>query len=182
VAFADVGSALVFVTVRTIAAHERLIDFNDAAKFVKILVSERGADPVAHIPSGRIRAETHIAMDLTRANSFFARQHQVNDAEPLAKVNLRVFEYRSGNVGEAISTAFAAIRAFPMPFAGLKRIDFGALTTRAADALRPTAGDQIGVAGILIREGRLELSDRHLLDLAGLFGAGHVLLPQQEKA
>lgn len=64
--------ALVDMLVLGLAADESLIDLDDAQEFTKMLVPQASPDAVAHIPSGAVRAETHVTIDLERADAFFA--------------------------------------------------------------------------------------------------------------
>ena len=60
------------------------------------------ADFVAHGMGGAVAPETHHALDLERADTFLAGQHQVDDPKPLSERLIRILEDRSGNVREAI--------------------------------------------------------------------------------
>lgn len=166
------AAALVLVPILGFAADERLVDLDNPAELVEILFDERSADAMAHIPSRFVRAEAHVAMDLASADALLAGQHKMDDAKPLTKVDVRIFEDCSGDVGKAIA-AGAAIGAFPFELHRLERVGARSATTRASDAIRPTARDQIRIAGILIRERCFELSDGHLRNLLGLLFAGH---------
>src|SRR5258706_16279919 len=89
----------------------------------------------------------------------------MNDAEPLPKIDIRVFEDRTGDVGEPISAALTAVRAFPFEFHGLERIDALRATARAIDAIGPAVRDQVLVASRLVRKHLLKLTVRELVDL-----------------
>ena len=52
---------------------------------------------MTHGPCGFVGSKTHEAHDLKRAHSFFAGQHEVDDAKPIAKRLIRVFKNCSGN-------------------------------------------------------------------------------------
>src|SRR5262249_7885728 len=66
-------------------ADEGFVHLNDATKLLEVLFDQRGANAVAHIPSGFVTPETHVAMDLTGAHSLLAGQHQVDDAKPISQ-------------------------------------------------------------------------------------------------
>jgi hypothetical protein len=172
------AAALVFVTVLGKTADECFVHFHNAHKFLKLLIDKRRANAVAHVPSGFQRSEAHVAPDLACAHSLLASQHEMDDAEPVTKIDLRVLENCSGYVGETISAALAAIRAFPVPFAGGQRIDFLAAAARAFDAIWPAMHDQIGVACVFVGKCRLKLADCHLVDLFRLLCAGYEGLPR----
>jgi hypothetical protein len=166
------ATALVFVPVFGEAADESFINLDDANKLLELFVLQCSADAVAHIPSRLVGTETHIAVDLAGTDALLAGQHEVDDAEPLPQVHIRILEDRPSDVGKPIA-ARAAIRALPFPFHRLERIDAHTATARAMDAIRPAMGDKVGVTSILCGEGRFPLGDSHLMDLAGLFGSGH---------
>jgi hypothetical protein len=159
------------VLVVGLAADECFIDFDHTAKLVEILFDQCGANAMAHIPSRLVRAETDVAMDLPSAHALLAGQQQMDDAIPNPQIDVGILKDGPGNVGEPIA-AGAAIRALPFEFHGLEFVRPARATARANDAVWPASGNQIGVAGILIGEGRLELSDGHLRNLLGLL-TGH---------
>src|SRR6202022_499628 len=72
-------------------------------------------------------------------------------------------------------TGWSALRALPVPFAGFEIIDLGIAATRAMYAIRPATRLQIGLASVFVRKHRLELGDAHLMNLRGLFCAGHLV-------
>ena len=166
-------AALVFVAVLSEAADKSLIDLDNAAQLFRVF-DQRGSDLVAHAPSGLIRTEAHVPLDLERAHSLFAGQHQVDDAKPLSEGLIRVLENGPGNDGEPIAgrAAGSAFGTLPMPFAGRQVIDSGIAATRAADAFWPSTDLQIGFAGIFIREELLELRDGQLMDWFRMLGHG----------
>lgn len=162
------------------AADESFVHFNDAAELVEILIDQRSANPVAHIPSRLIRTESHVAMDLPSAHALLAGQQEMNDAEPFPKIDLSVLEDCPGDVREPIA-AGAAIRALPLEFHRLERIATIASTTRAYNAIRPAPGDKILVASLLVGEHRLELGDGHLRNLFRLLAAHNGSPYRQER-
>lgn len=170
-AAAVTDAALVLMAVFPFAADESFVNLDDAAEF-GFRFNESGADFMRHVQRSFIRAKAHDALDLKAGNSLLAGQHQVNDAEPLAEGFVRVLEDRPGSVRETVAgrTARSALRALPV-VAGSERIDLQIATARTMNALRPAAGDQIGDAGFLVGELRLELGDGHLVN--GLRTLGH---------
>jgi hypothetical protein len=173
-----VAASLAEMLVLSLAADECFIDFDHTTQFVEILFDQRGADAMTHIPSGLVRAETDIAMDLPSAHAFLAGQQQMDDAIPNPQIDVGILKDGPGNVGEPIA-AGAAIRALPFEFHGLEFVRPVRATARANDAVWPAASDQISVAGILIGEGRFELGDGHLRNLLGLL-AGHGGSPSRQ--
>lgn len=163
-------AALIFVPVLGEATDESLVHLDNAAELFGRF-DQSGSDLVAHFPSGFVRTEAHVPLNLQRAHSFLAGQHQVDDAKPLSEGFIRVLEDRSNQDGEPIAVR-RAFFALPMPFAGGKVIDGGIATARAADAFRPSASPQIGFAGILIREQFFELRDAQLMNWFWTSGHG----------
>lgn len=170
--------ALVLMLVRRFAAHIGFVNLDNAAKLIEILFDQRRANAMAHIPSGLVRAETEMTVDLPRAHALFAGEHQVNDLKPHAQVNVRILENGPCDIGEPIP-ASAAIRALPFEFHGLEFIRPVRATTWANNAIRPAPGYQIGVAGFLIGERRLKLGDGHLDNLLRLL-TGHDGFPYRQ--
>jgi|ERR1700674_4806838 len=170
------GSAafLVPMPIPVFAANVGLVHFDDATKFIKVALGERSPDPVTHVPSGFVRAETHIAINLECAHSLFAGEHQVRDLEPIAERLIRILENRSCDVRETIGRVFRALVALPMPRVALQFRGVFSAAARAADALRPALANKIGAARLFIREKLLELRGGKLVDV--LFG-GHGPVP-----
>jgi len=152
------------------AADERFVHFDDAAQLVDIL-HKRCADFMAHSPCGFVRAETHVAHDLERTHSLFARKHQVSDFKPLAKRLIRVLKNRARNMRETIAGCGRALVALPRPGAIRQLVGLLCATARAADAIGPAARDQIGATGFLVREHLVKFPSGHLMD--GLGSTGH---------
>src|SRR5579863_5548335 len=59
------------VPVLALTADVGFINLNDPDQLTEFLIGEPGAEPVAHVPSGPIRAESKRAIDLKRADAFF---------------------------------------------------------------------------------------------------------------
>ncbi len=162
------------------AADERLIDFDNIAKLIEIVLDESSVDTVAHIPSGLIGTETEMAMNLPCAYTLLAGQQKVDDLKPTPEIDIGILENRSGNIGEPIA-AGAAIRALPFEFHGLEFVGPVRTTARAVNAFGPSASYEIGVASILVRKHFLKLSHGQLGDLLRLFCTGHDGYPYRER-
>jgi len=169
---ARTAAPLIPMAVLVLPADVGFVHLDNAHEFLKFRVLESGADAVAHVPSRLVGAEAHVAVDLPGADTLLTGRHEVDDAEPLPQINIRVLEDRPHEVRKPIGAPLAAVGAFPAVLHGLEGIDARRATARAIGAIRPALGDQVTVAGILVGEGRLKLSDGHLHDLLGLF-PGH---------
>jgi len=165
-------ATVVAVFVPHLAAHIGFVHFDDAHKLLKFIVLHRGADAVAHVPSRLVGAEAHVAVDLPRANALLAGRHQVDDAEPLPQIDIRVFKNRPDKVRKSVSAALPTSRTFPAVRHGFEAVDVHAPTPGAVDAIGPAVRDKEGVTGFLGRKGCLKLRDGHLHDLPRLF-PGH---------
>jgi hypothetical protein len=166
-------AALILVPVLGEAADESFVNLDDTAKLFNIL-AEGDADFVTHKPSGLIRTEAQIPLDLEGAHALLADKHQVNNAKPVFERLIRVLKDCAGQVREAIAsrTAGRTLRALPM-MAGCERINLGIAATRANDAFRPTANDQISDAVFRRLKQRIELRGGQLVNCFGLLCAGH---------
>jgi hypothetical protein len=153
------------------AANIGFIDLNDAAKLVHILFDQSSSDAMAHVPSGFVRAEAHSPHDLQCAHALLAGQHHMGDAIPVAKRLIGILEDGPGDAREPIPLRRTG-SALPMKrLIGGSVVQIDVSTARATDALRPSAGDQIGLASRFIRECRLKLGDGHLVNW--LLATGH---------
>ena len=169
---ANAAVTVALMPVLGLSADERLIDLDNASELFEILVGERDAHAMAHRPSGFVAAEADETINLQRAHSLLAGQHQVNDAKPIFERLVGVFEDRPDDVREPIAVR-GALFALPMPLAGLQFVDARIATARAADAFGPTASDQIGRAGVFVGEEAVELRGSELVDGFGLDDVGH---------
>src|SRR5438045_3708926 len=79
------ASARSFVLVLGFAADKRFIHFNYADQLAKLLLLQASANAMTHVPRGFVAAESECAEDLQCADSFLARHHQMDDAEPIAQ-------------------------------------------------------------------------------------------------
>lgn len=144
------------------SSDEAFVNLDNAAKLFDVF-DQSGSDFVAHEPGGLVATEAHVTHDLQGAHTFLAGKHEVGDLEPVAERLVGVLENGPGKVAEPIAV-FCAFFALPMPFTRRQVVDSRVAATRAADALRPSTGYQIGFAGIFVREGRFELGSGHLRD------------------
>jgi hypothetical protein len=156
-------AALVFVLVLRQFTNESFVNLDNAAKLVNVL-HQCDANFVTHAPSGLVRTEAHVTINLKRAHALFAGQYEMDHAVPIAERLVRVLEDRSDQNREPIAVRGALV-ALPMPFARSKVIDCRIAATRAVDALRPAPGLQIGPASIFVGEHALKLSGSKLVDL-----------------
>src|SRR5207302_609181 len=92
-------------------------------------------------------------------------------AEPLAKINIRVFEHSADQHGKAITAAGSAGVALPMERAGM-RLNLGIAATRARHELGPAMFGEVQLAGVFVREHPLKIADGHLMDRLA-FPLGH---------
>jgi hypothetical protein len=139
---------------------ERLINLDDAAQLLDIFDQSR-PNLVAHEPSGFVGTEPHVTHDLQSAHALFAGEHEMGDAEPIAERLIRVLEDGPGDMREPVAVR-GALFALPMPLARFQVIDLRIAAPGAMHAIGPPTGNQIGLASIFIREGRIELSGGHL--------------------
>lgn len=154
-------------TFARLAANIGLVNFDDPHKLAEILVLKRRANAMAHIPSRLVRAEAHVALYLPRTDALLTCQHKMNDLEPIAQLQISIFEDRANEVREPISIALSALGAFPLKRHLLKGIDFVRTAARAANSARPASGDQKAVASLFVREKLVELLATKLLNLSG---------------
>jgi hypothetical protein len=168
-------AALIPMPVLRLAADEGFIDLDDAHELAEVLTGETGADAVTHVPSGLVRAETHVAVDLQCADPLLARQHKVDDAEPVAQRLIRVLEDRSDDRREAVVGRWQGARvAQIIPFHRPVRFYLGAAAARTHDELGPAVLGEVEFARVFVREQLLEIDDRHLVDgLTGLLFPCH---------
>lgn len=159
---------LIPMPVGVFAANPCFVNFDNAAQ-LGFRLDKSGADFVAHGMRGPVRAEAHYALDLQGANSLFAGQHQMHDAEPLAQGLVRVLEDGPGDMREAVALSGASV-ALPFESHRADRKHFDVSTARAGNAARPAASNEILRAGLFIGERRFELRDCHLMNWAGATG------------
>src|SRR5258706_9006877 len=108
-------SALILMFVLGETTDQGFVYFNDAAK-LGFGFDKRRANFVAHGMRGFVRTETHVALNLERADPLFAGEHQVHHLEPLAKRLVRVFKDRANDMREAITTALDRLTLVALPF------------------------------------------------------------------
>src|SRR6266404_4039058 len=156
-------AAFVLVPVPSFSADESLIDFHDTHKLLEVLIGQASANAMAHIPSRLVRTEPHVAHDLKCADALVAGEHQMDDFEPAQKVNVRVLEHRPDQHRKTITTSLCASRALPVEGAGMG-MDVDVAAARADHAIGPAMGNQIRLAGVLIREHGVELGGGELVN------------------
>jgi hypothetical protein len=127
------AAALIPMPIFGQAANESFVDFDNTAELVNVL-HKRGSDLMAHEPSGFIGTETHVAIDLQSAHAFLANEHKMDDAIPFAKRLIRVLEYRSSKIREAVGNTLSAIHTLPLEGHRFEFVDVPASATRAMDA------------------------------------------------
>jgi hypothetical protein len=138
---------------------------------------------MAHVPSRPVRAETHHPVDLQSADAFLTRQHEVDNAEPLAQRLICVLKDRPADMREAVVCCRGGARvAEPIPFHRAVRLDVRIAATRTDDKLGPPMLSQIEAASIFVWEGRFPFPNRHLADSFWLFGSGHGGTPSRQEA
>jgi len=170
------------VTVFVLAADPSLVHFHDAAK-LSLRRDQPSAYFVAHGMGRLVAAEAHHALDLEGAHSLLAGKHEMGDPEPVAERLLGVLKDRPGEAREpiALRRTGPALPVKGLVAGGVIQIDIAA--TRAGDALRPAAGDQVTEASLIVtdRKSVLELPDCHLRDGFGTFcHSGYPLEPSVE--
>jgi len=161
------------------AADESFIDLDNSAELINVF-HQSYSDFMAHEPSGFIRTEAHITIKLQSAHSLLANEHEVDDAIPVTERLVRVLENSSSNNGEPIAIGQACL-ALPMEgLVGRGIIEVWIAATRATDAIRPAARNEIRATRWLIGEQFLELGGRKLMDWLWLFCSGHEALLAME--
>lgn len=149
---ARAATPLIPVFVAVLAADIGFIDFNDAAELVGLLLQQSSTNAIAHVERGLVGAEAHVAHDLQAAHSLFAREHQVNNLEPVAERLVGVFEHRPDQNREAIAALRDALGALPVEGTIGDRVHVHIAAAWTVDAFGPAAIDEVLLAGILVRE------------------------------
>src|SRR5207249_2051268 len=117
------------VPVMGLAADIRLIDFHGAHEGLELVVVHRGADAVAHVPSGAVAAGTDRAVDLKGAHSLLRLAHEVDDLEPRRQGVVGVLKDGADERREAVPLGVLDRRglADPLPDPALAQlVDLGA--------------------------------------------------------
>jgi hypothetical protein len=143
----------------------------------ELVIFHRSADARAHIPHGFVTGfiVEDRPLDLQSAHPFLALAHQEHDLEPHAQLVVCILKNRPTDDGESIAVAlvagnnFACLRvdrlstALTNPVEGPMRDveDLLVAAARASDAVGPTLGDQIGLAGFFVRELCQKFGERH---------------------
>jgi hypothetical protein len=164
---ATAAALFIPVAIVVLPADVGFVNLDNATEFLLRLDHCR-TDFVAHAMRGFVGPEAKLPLNLERANSLFAGRHQMHDLEPIAERLVCVLEDRARDNAEAIThvAARSALRALPVPLAGMQVIDGGVAAARADNALRPAAGFQISRARILVTdwETGLKFPLRHLVN------------------
>src|SRR5579871_4442352 len=166
------GSFLVPMPVAVRSADVSFVYFDIADQLAEFRVGHSGTNSVRHVERRFIGTETHRSVNLVRGNAFLAREHDVDDAEPLAQADIRVLENCPDQNREPISVR-AAFLALPMEGAG-KNVAVGSAATRAIDAFWPAVAREISLAGVIVGESLFPLPESHLVNS---LGGSHVPLP-----
>jgi hypothetical protein len=151
------------------AANIGFINFHDAPQ-LDFRLNESGPDFVAHGMRRAVAAETHDALNLEGADPLLAGQHQMHHAKPLAERLVSVLKDGTSDMREAVGGHRSAFIALPVKLSPDQRERLSP-TARAFDAIGPAPRNEIRLTGFLIREGRLELGDCHLMDWLGATAA-----------
>jgi hypothetical protein len=168
--------AALAVLINGLPADESFVNLDNAAK-LGFRLDQRGADFVGHVQGGFVGPEAHLPLDLQRANSLFAAQHQMHDLEPLAKRLVRVLKNGARDMRETITRALDRLTLIALPFEGhgADRENLGIAAPGANHTIRPASRYEVSRTGGLIGKARLELAFRHLVDW--LRTLGHDGLP-----
>lgn len=97
-----------------LATDVSFIHFNDTAELFDGVFYESSTDLMAHRPCGFVRAEAHGALNLEGGQAFLGGHHHMDNAIPVAKRLVGVFEDRSRDMKEAITAVRRALIALPM--------------------------------------------------------------------
>ena len=90
------------MAIALLTADPRFVNLDNAAKLL-FWLDQGGADFVAHGMSGFVGAEAENPLNLKGAHTLLAGQHQMHDAEPVAKRLVRVLKDRARDNGEPIA-------------------------------------------------------------------------------
>ncbi len=172
---AALAASFIPVAVFVLAADIGFVHFDNAAELL-FRFDQGRADFVAHTPCRLVAPEAHVAHDLQCTHAFFAGEHKVGDFEPVAERLVGVLKNRASDDREAVAgrAAGSALRALPVPLAGMQVIDGGIAAARAADAFRPAAGLQVRFAGVVVTDWEhiLKLRCGHLMNRLRTFCHG----------
>jgi hypothetical protein len=135
---------------------------DNAHQLAELPISEANSNAMAHIVRGRIRTETHDAMNLPGGNAPFAGQHQTDDLEPRFEANIRALKDGPDQHREPIAALFDALGALPVEGAVTDGMNIFIVAARATDAFWPAARDKVLLTSVIGREKPFKLRDRHL--------------------
>jgi hypothetical protein len=94
-----------------------VVNLNEARQLLECFVLRRGADAMAHVPSGFIRSHTNVPLHLESADSFLCLAHKKNYFKPLPQREVGVLEDRAGERGELMPVLLALL-TLPLSLAG----------------------------------------------------------------
>ena len=166
------AAALVPMRILGLPADEGFVHFHDAHELRK---SSFASPPRTrmHICQAVHRSRSPSCGGFGRADPLLAREHEMDDAEPLAE-GLVVFSKIVHEMREAVALALrVAFVALPRPWLCRDGEHLDVAAARAGDTIGPAVADKVCAARILVREGRFKLRDGHLVD--GLFRLSHGL-------
>lgn|SRR6476646_6195125 len=171
---------LILVLVLGETTNQGFVNFNDAAQ-LGFGFDQGGADFMAHGMRSFVRPETHVTLDLERADALFAGEHQMHHLEPLAKRLVRVFKDGASDVREAITRSLDRLTLIALPFKrhGLDGENVDIAATRASNPIGPAALHQIFAASLLIGEHGFKLAFGKLVNWFRSF-TGHLAPPVYE--
>ena len=107
--------ALRGVHILRLSADIGFINFNVAKQLRQIGILHRGTNARAHIPRGFVRAGSHHAMNLMRADAFLRVSHDEHDLKPRAQRVFCILENRFRDHAESVAVATTTILALTYP-------------------------------------------------------------------
>jgi hypothetical protein len=151
------------MAVLVLAANEGFVHLDDAHQLRELRILHRGAQAMAHIPSGRI-GRSNLSLNLLGTDALLGIKHLPEHFKPDFERILRVLKNGSDVKREAISVAAPAfsIRALPLPRQRNVVNRFGLAATRTQHSpVWPAPKEQILFASIIRRKIRHQLPKRH---------------------
>jgi hypothetical protein len=173
---AKIGAFLVPMPVTVLSTEIGFIGFDYARKLRHFIVSEHGADAVAHIEGGLVCGRSSVLLEhplhLQGTHALLALTNQIGDFKPERQWIVGVLENRSDERGEAIARflgtfddlsgrsveRLSAALTDPVPRPMLDAHDALAPAARAFSARGPTQANQQGHAFVLSVELLMNLS------------------------
>jgi hypothetical protein len=160
------------MTVAILAANIRFVGLDFAAQW-KGISAHRGADSMAHEPSGLVAASAEHPMDLQGAHPFLRVEHQEDNPKPFLQLDVGILEYGSRDDAESVGgaghdLARALIQRFRATLAKVVERTRGQLKRLAAapwaldETIRPALAFKKGFASVLVGEAFQQLAESHL--------------------